>query len=193
MDDPGHLEVVVGKLGQLGVVSGTPQGVVGGSLQMLNHGITTGALFLLVGFLYERGHKRGLQDFGGLVERAPSLAFFFGFSVFASIGLPGLNGFVGEFMCLSGIAHSPIAYLSLPVFVVAGVVGVTLAAAYALPAYQSVFWAPEGEGSVSSHVTDLTFREKTILWILCALMLWVGLAPAGWLSFLEPSLRGIIQ
>ncbi len=175
----------------LGVVSGTAQGVVGGSLQMINHGITTGALFLLVGFLYERAHKRGLQDFGGLVERAPSLAFFFGFSVFASVGLPGLNGFIGEFMCLSGIAHSPIAYLSLPVYIVAGVVGVTLAAAYALPAYQSVFWAPEGAGSVSDHVTDMDAREKGLLWILCGLMLWIGLAPASWVAFLEPSLRGL--
>jgi NADH-quinone oxidoreductase subunit M len=177
----------------LGVVSGAAQGVVGGSLQMINHGITTGALFLLVGFLYERAHKRGLTDFGGLAERAPSLAFFFGFSVFASIGLPGLNGFVGEFMCLSGVSHSPIAYLSLPVFVVAGVVGVTLAAAYALPAYQAVFWAPEGAASVSDHVTDLTIREKSILWILCGLMLWIGLAPAHWVSFLEPSLKGLVR
>ncbi len=175
----------------LGVVSGAAQGVVGGSLQMINHGITTGALFLMVGFLYERAHKRGLSDFGGLAERAPSLAFFFGFSILASIGLPGLNGFVGEFMCLSGIAHSPISYLSLPVFVVAGVVGVTLAAAYALPAYQAVFWAPEGAGSVSDHVTDLTLREKGILWVLCALMLWIGLAPASWVALLAPSLRGL--
>jgi NADH-quinone oxidoreductase subunit M len=177
----------------LGIVSGTAQGVVGGSLQMINHGITTGALFLMVGFLYERAHKRGLSDFGALAGRAPWLTFFFGFSIFASIGLPGLNGFVGEFMSLSGIAHSPIPFLDVPFFAIAGAAGVTLAAAYALPAYQSVFWAPEGEGSVSSHVTDLTFREKSILWTLCALMLWIGLAPAGWLSLIEPSVRGLIQ
>jgi NADH-quinone oxidoreductase subunit M len=177
----------------LGVVSGAPQGVAGGALQMLNHGITTGALFLLVGFLYERAHKRGLSDFGGLAARAPRMAFFFGFSILASIGLPGLNGFVGEFMCLSGIAHSPIPLLSLPVFAVAGAVGVTLAAAYALPAYQAVFWAPEGPDSVSPRVTDLDLREKSILWILCALMLWVGLAPAGWIALIEPSVRGIYR
>jgi NADH-quinone oxidoreductase subunit M len=177
----------------LGVVSGAPQGVAGGALQMINHGITTGALFLLVGFLYERAHKRGLSDFGALAGRAPRMAFFFGFSILASIGLPGLNGFVGEFMCLSGIAHSPIPLLNLPVFAVAGAVGVTLAAAYALPAYQSVFWAPEGPGSVSSHVSDLTVREKSILWTLCALMLWIGLSPAGWIALVEPSLRGIYR
>jgi NADH-quinone oxidoreductase subunit M len=177
----------------LGVVSGAAQGVVGGSLQMINHGITTGALFLMVGFLYERAHKRGLSDFGALADRAPWLSFFFGFSILASIGLPGLNGFVGEFMCLSGIAHSPVPLLDVPFFAAAGVVGVTLAAAYALPAYQAVFWAPEGEGSVSEHVTDLNVREKSILWALCALMLWIGLAPAGWLALIEPSVRGLVQ
>ncbi|MDE2144013.1 MAG: hypothetical protein KGJ84_16510, partial [Elusimicrobia bacterium] len=110
-----------------------------------------------------------------------------------SIGLPGLNGFVGEFMCLSGAAHSPIPLLNLPVFVAAGAVGVTLAAAYALPAYQAVFWAPEGAESVSARVTDLNVREKSILWILCALMLWIGLAPERWLALIEPSLRGIYR
>jgi NADH-quinone oxidoreductase subunit M len=177
----------------LGVLSGAAQGVAGGSLQMINHGITTGALFLLVGFLYERAHKRGLSDFGALAARAPRLSFFFGLSIFASIGLPGLNGFVGEFMCLSGIARSPIPLLGLPVFAVAGVVGVTLAAAYALPAYQAVFWAPQGPGSVSERVTDLNFREQSILWVLCGLMLWIGLAPAGWIALVEPSVRGLVR
>jgi NADH-quinone oxidoreductase subunit M len=177
----------------LGILSGAAQGVVGGSLQMINHGITTGALFLMVGFLYERAHKRGLADFGGLADTAPWLSFFFGFSIFASIGLPGLNGFVGEFMCLSGISHSPIPMLDLPFFAVAGVVGVTLAAAYALPAYQAVFWAPKGESSVSDRVFDLTTREKSVLWALCALMLWIGLAPSAWLSLLEPSVRGLVK
>lgn len=177
----------------LGLVSGAEQGVVGGSLQMINHGITTGALFLMVGFLYERAHKRGVSDFGGLAARAPWLTFFFGFSVFASIGLPGLNGFVGEFLSLSGIAHSPIPVLGVPFFAVAGVVGVTLAAAYALPAYQEVFLAPEGEGSVSARVADLDLREKSILWALCGLMLWIGLAPGPWLALIEPSVRGLVR
>jgi len=177
----------------LGVISAAPQGLAGGALQMINHGITTGALFLLVGFLYERAHKRGLSDFGGLAERTPAFAFFFGFAILASIGLPGLNGFVGEFMCLSGISRSPVPLLNLPAFTVAGAVGVTLAAAYALPAYQAVFWAPAGEGSVSERVSDLTLREKGILWTLCALMLWIGLAPSTWIAVLEPSLRGLAR
>ncbi|HXT01407.1 MAG TPA: NADH-quinone oxidoreductase subunit M [Elusimicrobiota bacterium] len=177
----------------LGILSGAAQGVAGGSLQMINHGITTGALFLMVGFLYERSHKRGLADFGELANTAPWLSFFFGFAMFASIGLPGLNGFVGEFMCLSGISHSPIPMLDVPFFAVAGVLGVTLAAAYMLPAYQAVFWAPKGPESVSEHVFDLTFRERSILWALCGLMLWIGLAPSGWLDLLEPSVRGLVR
>ncbi|MBI4371507.1 MAG: NADH-quinone oxidoreductase subunit M [Elusimicrobia bacterium] len=171
-----------------GAASGTSQGLAGSALQMINHGLTTGALFLLVGFLYQRAHRRGLSDFGELAVRAPWLSFFFGFATLASIGLPGLNGFVGEFLCLAGIARS-----APPVFAAAGVLGVTLSAAYALPAYQAVFWAPAGPGSASAFVADLDAREKAILWLLCGLMLWIGLAPAGWVAFLEPSLRGLVR
>ena len=171
----------------LGVFSRTPQGLAGGALQLVNHGLTTGALFLLVGFLYERAHKRGLSDFGALAERAPWTAFFFGFATLASVGLPGLNGFVGEYMSLAGAAEA------LPWLALVGAVGVTLAAAYALPAYQAVFWNEEGPDSVSAKVTDLDGREKAILWTLSALMLWIGLAPKPWLAFLEPSLKGLIR
>ncbi len=171
----------------LGVLSRTSQGLTGGALQLVNHGLTTGALFLMVGFLYERSHKRGLSDFGDLASRAPYLAFFFGFSTLASIGLPGLNGFVGEFLSLSG------ALSALPVLAFAGMFGVTLAAAYALPAFQAVFWAPAGSGSVSAKVTDLNYRERAVLWTLSGLMLWIGLAPRPWLAWFEPALRGLVR
>ncbi|MBI2387572.1 MAG: NADH-quinone oxidoreductase subunit M [Elusimicrobia bacterium] len=171
----------------LGVLSRTSQGLVGGTLQLINHGLTTGALFLMVGFLYERAHKRGLSDFGDLAARAPCLTFFFGFSTLASVGLPGLNGFVGEFMALSG------ALAVLPILAFAGVLGVTLAAAYALPAFQAVFWAPAGPGSVSEKVVDLDLRERAVLWTLSLLMLWIGLAPKPWLAYFEPALRGLVR
>ncbi len=171
----------------LGVLSRTSQGLTGGVLQLVNHGLTTGALFLMVGFLYERSHKRGLSDFGDLASRAPYLAFFFGFSTLASIGLPGLNGFVGEFMSLSG------ALSALPVLAFAGMLGVTLAAAYALPAFQAVFWAPAGPGSVSHQVADLNYRERAVLWTLSGLMLWIGLAPRPWLAWFEPALQGLVR
>ncbi|MBI5245982.1 MAG: NADH-quinone oxidoreductase subunit M [Elusimicrobia bacterium] len=172
----------------LGVLSRTSQGLSGGTLQLVNHGLTTGALFLMVGFLYERSHKRGLSDFGDLASRAPYLAFFFGFATLASIGLPGLNGFVGEFMSLSGAMSAP-----FPIFAFVGCLGVTLAAAYALPAFQVVFWSPAGPDSVSAKVSDLDFRERAILWILCGLMLWIGLAPKPWLAWFEPALRGLVR
>ena len=166
----------------LGILSRSPEGVVGGSLQLINHGLTTGALFLLVGFLYERSHRRGVADFGELIGRAPKMTFFFGAAVFASIGLPGFNGFVGEFMSLAGMARA------LPVFALAGVVGVTLSAAYALPAYQAVFWGQAGSQSVSAKVFDLDLRESLLLWTLVALMLAIGLYPGPLLKLIEPSL-----
>jgi NADH-quinone oxidoreductase subunit M len=170
----------------LGVFSRTSEGLAGGTLQLVNHGLTTGALFLLVGFLYERAHKRGVSDFGALVERAPWMTFFFGFSVFASIGLPGLNGFVGEFMSLAGMTRA------LPVLAVAGVAGVTLAAVYALPAFAQVFWAPPAEGSVSDRVTDLDARERGVLWALCVPMLVLGLWPKPVLALIESSVRSLL-
>lgn len=170
----------------LGILSRTSEGLVGGTVQMINHGLSTGALFLLVGFLYDRAHSRGLCDFGGLARRAPWMTFFFGFSVMASIGLPGLNGFIGEFMSLSGVARV------LPVLAVAGVAGVTLSAAYLLPAYQAVFWGEEGASSRSADVFDLDVREQGLLWTLCLLMLGIGLYPAPLLRLLEPALTRLL-
>jgi NADH-quinone oxidoreductase subunit M len=169
----------------LGIVSRTPEGLLGGSLQMLNHGLCTGTLFLLVGFLYDRTHRRGLSDFGGLAHRAPWMTFFFGFTILASIGLPGLNSFVGEFMSLLGMARV------LPILAAAGVAGVTLSAAYSLPAFQAVFWAEPQEGSASGLVSDLDLREKALLWVLCGAMLAIGLYPAPLLRMLEPFLMGL--
>ncbi len=171
----------------LGIVSRKPEGLVGGSLQLLNHGIITGTLFLLVGFLYDRGHRRGLGDYGDLAGRAPWLTFFFGFTTLASVGLPGLNGFVGEFMSLLGMART------WSIMAVVGVAGVTLAAAYALPAFQAVFWGAPGPDSVSALVYDLDAREKGLFWVMAALMLAIGLYPGPLLRLLEPCLLGLAQ
>jgi len=170
----------------LGLLSRTPEGLAGGSLQLINHGLSTGALFLMVGILYDRSHRRGVRDFGALVGRAPWLSFFFTVAIMASVGLPGTNGFVGEFMSLAGMARV------LPIFAIAGVLGVTLSAAYALPAYQAVFWADAAPGSASAEVTDLDAREKALLWALSALMLAIGLYPRPLLGLLSSSLRGLL-
>jgi NADH-quinone oxidoreductase subunit M len=170
----------------LGIASRTPQGLAGGSLQLINHGITTGALFLMVGFLYERTHKRGIFDFGELASQAPVLTFFFAFTVFASIGLPGLNGFIGEFMALSGMAH-----VSMPLAVI-GVFGVTFAAFYLLPAFQSVFLSARLPNSVSSRVFDLDLRERALLWSLVILMLFIGLHPAPLLNIVGSAVGKLV-
>jgi NADH-quinone oxidoreductase subunit M len=169
----------------LGVLSRVPEGMLGGSLQMINHGLSTGALFLLVGFLYDRGHRRGLHDFGELFGRAPRMTFFFGFTVLASIGLPGLNGFVGEFMSLLGMARA------LPILAVVGVGGVTLSAAYLLPAYQMVFLGAAEKGSVSGKVDDLGARETALLWVFMVAMVAIGLYPGPLLRLMQPFLLGL--
>ena len=102
----------------------TSQGLEGGVLQMLNHGLTTGALFLLVGMIYERRHTRRIADYGGLQKVMPWFAGFFLLTAFASIGLPGLNGFVGEFLILLG------SYSRHPILAVLAAFGVVLAAVY---------------------------------------------------------------
>lgn len=171
----------------LGLFSLTIEGLAGASLQMLNHGLSTGGLFLLVGALYDRTHHRGVDDFGGLARGAPWLAFFFGLILLSSIGLPGLNGFVGEAMALAGMAKASVALAAL------GLAGTVLAAAYGLPAYQKVFWAPAGERSVSGSVLDLDLRERGAFWVLTALILAIGLYPGPLLRFMEPALLPLVR
>ncbi len=161
----------------MGIASLTPEGLSGGSLQMINHGLTTGALFLMVGFVYERSHRRGLSDFGALARTAPALGFFFGLACLSSVGVPGLNGFVGEFMSLAGMMRA------LPIAAMAALIGVALAPAYLLPAFGKVFWDDPGPDSFSSKVTDLDGRERAILWTLSGLMLVIGFYPRPWLDF----------
>ena len=169
----------------LGLFSLTAAGVAGGSLQMINHGLSTGGLFLLVGMLYERAHRRGLSDFGDLASTAPWFAFFFGVILLSSIGLPGLNGFVGEFMSLAGLAR-----VSIP-FAAVAALGTILAAAYGLPAYQKVFWAPAGPSSVSSKVEDLRVHERAVLWSLVALIVWLGVYPKPMLDLMTPAVAAV--
>jgi NADH-quinone oxidoreductase subunit M len=123
-----HLGFIV-----LGTFALTSAGLQGAVIQNVNHGLTTGALFLLVGMIYERRHTKKIADFGGLWKVMPIYSGLFLFAAFASIGLPGLNGFVGEFLVLVG------GYATLPVFAVIAASGVVLAAIYLLWAYERVF------------------------------------------------------
>jgi NADH-quinone oxidoreductase subunit M len=174
-----HLGFVV-----LGTFALTTVGIQGGLFTMVSHGLTTGALFLLVGILYDRRHTRQMDDFGGVWKAAPKLGGIFLAITFASIGLPGLSGFVGEFLSLIGtfVVHRPYAILSA--------VGVILAAVYMLWAFQRVFTGePTGENATFK---DLTRLELVTLLPLLGLSLLLGLYPKPLLERVEPSVKALI-
>ncbi|HVG08501.1 MAG TPA: NADH-quinone oxidoreductase subunit M, partial [Thermoanaerobaculia bacterium] len=149
----------------------------GSLLQMVNHGLSTGALFLLVGMLYDRRHTKKFAEFGGLAKVVPLFAFFLIFASLASVGLPALNGFVGEFLILSGV------YRSLGWPAVVATFGVVLAAIYLLKMIQLTIWGPITKEE-NRELRDLSFREIAALVPLCVFMLWIGVAPE---TFLKPS------
>ena len=149
----------------------------GSLLQMVNHGLSTGALFLLVGMLYDRRHTKKFSEFGGLAAVVPLFAFFLIFSTLASVGLPALNGFVGEFLILSGTFRS----LGWPAVV--ATFGVVLAAIYLLKMVQLTLWGPITKEE-NRGLSDLSLREIAALVPLCVFMLWIGVAPE---AFLKPT------
>jgi len=166
-----HLGFVV-----LGIFSFTQLGLDGAVYQMLNHGISTGALFVLVGLLYERKHSLAIADYGGVATVAPWLSTVFLITTLASIGLPTLNNFIGEFMVLQGTA---IANFTWTIFASLGVI---LSACYMLWLYQRVFYG-EVKEDVRRHIPDLNFREWALIVPLIAMMVWMGVYPQ---SFLPP-------
>jgi len=157
-----HLGFVV-----LGIFSFTQQGFDGAVYQMLNHGVSTGALFILVGFLYERRHSLEIAAFGGVATPAPHLSIVFMITMLASIGLPMLNNFIGEYLVLQGAA---IVYFRWTAF---AAIGVILSACYMLWLYQRVFFGRASE-EVSHHMPDLNFREYAVILPLILLMVWMG-------------------
>jgi NADH-quinone oxidoreductase subunit M len=175
----------------LGLFSVTRQGVAGAILQMVNHGISTGALFLLVGVIYERRHTRLLRDFGGLAKVMPLYTLLFVIVTMSSVGLPGTNGFIGEFMILNGTFLSR----NLPTpffFTLFAATGVILAAVYMLHAVLKMFWGPldnpENEG-----LADVGGREMTTLAPLIAMVFLLGLAPSLFLDKMNPTVDGFLR
>jgi NADH-quinone oxidoreductase subunit M len=169
-----HLGFVV-----LGVFAGTLQGMSGGVLQMVNHGLSTGGLFLIVGMIYERTHTRDLGRLGGLSGRLPVLAGFFLVVALSSLALPGLNGFVGEFLILVGtfVVSEP--------FAVAAAAGVVLSAIYLLWAYQRAMHG-ELQAEHADH-RDLSLREYAILVPVVAAIVAIGVYPKPFLDRIEPA------
>src|SRR5580658_8215165 len=166
-----HLGFVV-----LGIFSFTQLGLDGAVYQMLNHGISTGALFAMVGLLYERRHSLEIDDYGGVATVAPWLSIMFLVTTLASIGLPMLNNFVGEFLVLQGTAIANFKWASY------AAIGVILSACYMLWLYQRVFYGETGE-TVRHHMFDLKPREWAAVIPLVAMMVWMGVYSQ---SFLPP-------
>jgi NADH-quinone oxidoreductase subunit M len=164
----------------LGMFALNATGVNGSILQMVNHGLSTGALFILVGMLYERRHTRMIDDFGGVARPMPVYAAFFGIVTMSSVGLPGLNGFVGEFLILLGT------YLSHPIAAVIAASGVVLAAAYMLWMYRRVMFGPI-ENAENRSLIDLGLREKLVLVLMVIPIVWIGVYPETFLRRIEPS------
>ena len=175
----------------LGILSVTQSGIEGAILQMVSHGISTGALFILVGVIYDRRHTRDLADFGGLAKVMPAYATVFVIVTMSSVGLPGTNGFIGEFMILSGSFMSQELGHYEARFVFFAALGVVLAAVYMLHAVLKMFWGPvdkkENEG-----LADLTHRERIALAPLVIGIFWIGLFPNSLLETMRPSVEHLV-
>jgi len=169
----------------LGIFAFNILGMEGGILQMVNHGLSTGALFLLVGMIYERRHTRMIADFGGLSKVLPLFAAFFGIVTLSSIGLPGLNGFVGEFLILVG------SFLSRPLYAILATTGVVLAAVYMLWMFQRVMYG-ELDKPENKVLKDLSVREIVVIVPIIALIFFIGVFPRPFLRRMDASVQHLV-
>ena len=164
----------------------TTTGMQGAVLQMVNHGVTTGALFMLVGVIYDRRHTRDLTEFGGLAKVMPVYATIFLIATFASVGVPGTNGFVGEFMVVVGTYGSERLGAFSGVHTVGAALGVILAAVYMLSVVQKVFFGPL-KNAKNKLLTDISPRETLALAPLVIMMFVIGLFPGAFLDRIKQS------
>ena len=176
-----HLGFVV-----LGIFSFTQIGMDGAVYQMLNHGVSTGGLFMLLGMLYERRHTYDITEYGGLTTPMPVCATFFTFIMLSSVGLPLLNGFVGEFLILSG------AFQARQIYGILAATGVIWSACYLLWMYQRVFQGPV-TNPINKTLRDLDARERVSLWPVAIAALVMGVAPMLWLHSISPSVTEALK
>jgi len=164
----------------LGIYGLTQTGWEGAIYQILNHGVVDGALFLLLGVLYDHYRTSEIDAYGGLAAKLPRTATFFVFASLAMIGLPMLGGFIGEFIILlgtfTGVSKG---------WAIAALFGVILSAAYMLWLVQRLFYGPESKLTASTPAADLRFGQMAVMWALAVLMLAMGVAPMGWLPTIE--------
>jgi len=176
-----HLGFVV-----LGIFSFTAAGLAGATFVMLAHGVSTGGLFMLAGLLYERRHTYEITEYGGLATPMPVYAATFMFVMLASVGLPLMNGFIGEFLVLSG------AFQSRPLFGILGATGIIWSACYLLWLYQRLFFG-QVSNPVNVQLPDLSGRERTALWPTVVAALVMGVAPLLWLNAINPAVQTVLS
>jgi NADH-quinone oxidoreductase subunit M len=170
----------------LGLYAMNTQGITGAMLQMLNHGVSTGALFMLVGVIYERRHTRLISDFGGLWKPMPVYAAVFMVVMLSSVGLPSTNGFVGEFLVLLG------AFRNTAWWAAVGATGVILSALYMLWMYQRVMFGPVTH-SENEKLSDLNSRERLVFVPILLLIFWMGVVPQPFIDRMAPSIERTLQ
>ncbi len=179
-----HLGFVV-----LGIFAMTEEALQGSLIQMANHGLSTGGLFLIVGIMYDRRHTREITEFGGLSRRMPVFATLFMIVMLSSLGLPGLNGFVGEFLILLGSFNSD--FLGSPVYAIVAVLGVILAAVYLLRMYRRVMFGPLTKPE-NQALKDLNAREIAVLIPIVLFIVWIGLYPSTFLDKTSSSAQQLV-
>lgn len=181
-----HLGFVV-----LGTFAMTLESVQGAVIQMINHGLSTGALFLLVGIIYERTHKRDIAYYGGIAKLVPLYSIALMIASLSSVGLPGLNGFIGEFLILLGAFKSQV--LNSFWYTVFAASGVIFAAVYLLWMYQRVVFGEVKNPELAHQLSDLNTREIIVLIPVFIFIVWIGIYPGTFLSITEESSRSILQ
>jgi NADH-quinone oxidoreductase subunit M len=180
-----HLGFVV-----LGIFSMTVEGIQGAVIQMVNHGLSTGMLFLCVGVLYERRHTREISEYGGIARVMPNFTVFFMIAMLASVGLPGLNGFVGEYLTLIGAFKSPI--LNSYWYTIIGTTGVIFAAVYLLWMFQRVMFGTN-DNPKNFNLPDMNKREWTMMVPIVVFIVWIGVYPSTFLKISENSTRFLVN
>jgi NADH-quinone oxidoreductase subunit M len=170
----------------LGLIALNPNGISGGILQGINHGLSTPLLFLAVGVMYERRHTREIAEYGGLSNRMPVYTVLFAIAMLASLGMPGLNGFIGEFAILRG------AFEKEPYWAAFAVLGIVLGAAYLLWLFQRIMLGPITNPK-NETVTDVNLREILIMMPLVAGCFWIGLYPKPYFELLEKPAAKLVE